>query len=117
MGHGIAQVAAQAGIAVRIQDALPGGAKGAIDRIAKNLAKGVELGKLAATDRDAALARLSAFDELAAAVGEADIVIEAVPEKIELKRESSRSSTRSHRRTRSSRRTRRRCRSASSRTI
>jgi 3-hydroxybutyryl-CoA dehydrogenase len=87
MGHGIAQVAAQAGMAVRIQDALPGGAKGAIDRIAKNLAKGVELGKLAATDRDAALGRLSAFDELVAAVGEADIVIEAVPEKIELKRE------------------------------
>jgi 3-hydroxybutyryl-CoA dehydrogenase len=87
MGHGIAQVAAQAGMAVRIQDALQGGAKGAIDRIAKNLAKGVELGKLAATDRDAALGRLSAFDELVAAVGEADIIIEAVPERIDLKRE------------------------------
>jgi 3-hydroxybutyryl-CoA dehydrogenase len=87
MGHGIAQVAAQAGMAVRIQDALQGGAKGAIDRIAKNLAKGVELGKLAPNDRDAALGRLSAFDEIVAAVGEADIIIEAVPEKIELKQE------------------------------
>ena len=87
MGHGIAQVAAQAGMAVRIQDALQGGAKGAIDRIAKNLAKGVELGKLAAVDRDAALGRLSAADELAVAVGEADVIIEAVPEKIDLKRE------------------------------
>jgi 3-hydroxybutyryl-CoA dehydrogenase len=87
MGHGIAQVAAQAGMSVRIQDTLQGGAKGAIDRIAKNLAKGVELGKLATADRDAALGRLSAFDEIVAAVGEADIIIEAVPEKIELKRE------------------------------
>jgi len=87
MGHGIAQVAAQAGMAVRIQDAIKGGAQGAIDRIAKNLAKGVELGKLAAADRDAALGRLSAADELAVAVGEADVIIEAVPEKIDLKRE------------------------------
>ncbi|MEP6862034.1 MAG: 3-hydroxyacyl-CoA dehydrogenase family protein [Deltaproteobacteria bacterium] len=87
MGHGIAQVAAQAGMSVRIQDTLQGSAKGAIDRIAKNLAKGVELGKLATDDRDAALGRLSAFDEIVAAVGEADIIIEAVPEKLELKRE------------------------------
>jgi len=87
MGHGIAQVAAQAGMTVRIQDAIKGGAQGAIDRIAKNLAKGVELGKLPAGDRDAALGRLSAADELAIAVAEADVIIEAVPERIELKRE------------------------------
>lgn len=87
MGHGIAQVAAQAGMSVRIQDAIKGGAQGAIDRIAKNLAKGVELGKLAVGDRDSALGRISAFDELVAAVGEAEIVIEAVPERVELKRE------------------------------
>lgn len=87
MGHGIAQVAAQAGMTVRIQDAIKGGAQGAIDRIAKNLDKGVELGKLAAGDRDAAMGRLSAADELAAVVGEADVIIEAVPEKLELKRE------------------------------
>jgi 3-hydroxybutyryl-CoA dehydrogenase len=87
MGHGIAQVAAQAGMTVRIQDTLPGGAQRAIDRIASNLAKGVELGKLATGDRDAALGRISAVDEIVAAVSAADIVIEAVPERVELKRE------------------------------
>jgi len=87
MGHGIAQVAAQAGMTVRIQDAIKGGAQGAIDRIAKNLAKGVELGKVAAGDRDATMNRLSAFDELVGALGDADVIIEAVPERIELKRE------------------------------
>ncbi|MEO6774146.1 MAG: 3-hydroxyacyl-CoA dehydrogenase family protein [Kofleriaceae bacterium] len=87
MGHGIAQVAAQSGMTVRIQDAIRGGAQTAIDRIAMNLAKGVELGKLAAGDREAALGRLSATEELVAAVTDADVVIEAVPERIELKRE------------------------------
>ncbi|HET9989191.1 MAG TPA: 3-hydroxyacyl-CoA dehydrogenase family protein [Kofleriaceae bacterium] len=87
MGHGIAQVAAQAGFTVRIHDAIKGGAQGAIDRITKTLAKGVELGKVSAADRDATLARLSAFDELAGAVTNADIVVEAVPERIELKTE------------------------------
>jgi 3-hydroxybutyryl-CoA dehydrogenase len=87
MGHGIAQVAAQAGIAVQIQDTLKGAAAGAIDRIAKNLAKGVELGKVTAADRDATLARLTAHDDLAGAVHHVDGVIEAVPERLDLKRE------------------------------
>ncbi len=87
MGHGIAQVAAQAGIAVRLYDALQGAASGAIDRIAKNLAKGVELGKVTAEARDAALARLTAFDDLGTAVTRRRRVIEAVPERLELKRE------------------------------
>jgi len=50
-----------------------------IEKIAKNLAKGVELGKVSAADRDAALGRIRAFDELAAACTGADCVIEAVP--------------------------------------
>jgi 3-hydroxybutyryl-CoA dehydrogenase len=87
MGHGIAQVTAQAGLHVRIQDTFAGAAQGAIDRIAKNLAKGVELGKVKPEDRDATLARLSASDDLPAAVQEVDAVIEAVPERLELKRE------------------------------
>src|SRR5690606_24054690 len=43
--------------------------------------------KLTSADRDAALARLSTRDDLAAACTGADCVIEAVPERIELKRE------------------------------
>jgi 3-hydroxybutyryl-CoA dehydrogenase len=87
MGHGIAQVCAQMGATVRIQDALQGAARAGIDRIAKNLAKGVELGKVTPGDRDAALARITAADSVEAACKGVDCVIEAVPEHLELKRE------------------------------
>ncbi len=87
MGHGIAHVAAMMGADVRLYDALPGGAQAGIDKVAKNLAKGVELGKVAAADRDAALARIRAVDDLAVACTDTDCVIEAIPERIELKRE------------------------------
>ncbi len=87
MGHGIAHVAAVAGIHARLFDAIPGAAEAAIDKIAKNLAKGVELGKLSPQDRDSALARLSPATELAIACDGVQAVIEAVPERIELKRE------------------------------
>jgi 3-hydroxybutyryl-CoA dehydrogenase len=87
MGHGIAHVAALAGLDVHLYDAVAGAAHTGVDRIARNLAKGVELGKLAAADRDAALARVHAHDELAVACAHADCVVEAVPERIELKRE------------------------------
>jgi 3-hydroxybutyryl-CoA dehydrogenase len=87
MGHGIAHVAATMGAEVRLYDALAGAARSGIDKISKNLAKGVELGKVSAADRDAALARLSARDDLADACTGADCVIEAVPERIDLKRE------------------------------
>ena len=87
MGHGIAHVAALAGLHVRLQDAVRGAAATGIDRIAKNLAKGVELGKISGAEREAAMTRLSAVDELGTACTGADCVIEAVPERIELKRE------------------------------
>ena len=87
MGHGIAQVCAQIGATVRLYDALQGGAQAGIARIAKNLDKGVELGKVTVAERDAIMARLSGFDELAPACGGVDCVIEAAPERLELKRE------------------------------
>ena len=87
MGHGIAQIAAMIGAEVRLYDALSGAARAGIDRIAKNLAKGVELGKVPAAARDAALARLVRDDDLGAACAGADCVIEAVPEQLDLKRE------------------------------
>jgi 3-hydroxybutyryl-CoA dehydrogenase len=87
MGHGIAHVAAVMGAEVRLYDALDGAARAGVDKIAKNLAKGVELGKVSPADRDAALKRLSTRDDLAAACIGVDCVIEAVPERIELKRE------------------------------
>jgi 3-hydroxybutyryl-CoA dehydrogenase len=87
MGHGIAHVAAVAGIEVRLYDAIAGAAAAGIAKLTKNLDKGVELGKVTAADRDVAVARVRASDDLAAACSGTDCVIEAVPEKIELKRE------------------------------
>lgn len=87
MGHGIAHVAALAGAQVRLYDAIAGAAQGGLGKIRKNLDKGVELGKLAAAARDEACARLTAVSELPAACADADCVIEAVPERMELKRE------------------------------
>jgi 3-hydroxybutyryl-CoA dehydrogenase len=87
MGHGIAHVAAMAGATVRLFDAIAGAADSGVAKVKKNLDKGVELGKVAAAARDEALARLAAATELAAACDGADCVIEAVPERLELKRE------------------------------
>ncbi len=87
MGHGIAHVAAVMGAQVRIYDALQGAARGAVDRIRKNLQKGVELGKVTADQRDAAVARISPHESLGPACDGTDCVIEAVPEQLDLKRE------------------------------
>ncbi|MEZ4360476.1 MAG: 3-hydroxyacyl-CoA dehydrogenase family protein [Kofleriaceae bacterium] len=87
MGHGIAHVAALAGAEVRLYDAIAGAAEAGLAKIRKNLDKGVELGKVAAATRDEALARITACGELAAACAGAECVIEAVPERLELKRE------------------------------
>jgi 3-hydroxybutyryl-CoA dehydrogenase len=87
MGHGIGHVAAVMGADVRLFDAMRGAAQAGVDKIAKNLAKGVELGKVDAAVRDAALARLQPVDEIAVACRGADVVIEAVPERLDLKRE------------------------------
>lgn len=87
MGHGIAHVAAMAGARVHLYDAVAGAAATGVAKVGKNLAKGVELGKVKAEDRDAALARIVAHEDLTAACDGTDCVIEAVPERLELKRE------------------------------
>ncbi len=87
MGHGIAQAAAQAGCAVRLADAVSGAAQQALSRIRKNLDGAIERGKLSAEERDAVLARISAAPTPGDAAVGADLVIEAVPEQLELKRE------------------------------
>jgi 3-hydroxybutyryl-CoA dehydrogenase len=87
MGHGIAQIAAHAGCAAVVHDVDPAAAARAIDRIRGNLDKGVALGKVASADRDATIARVRAARDLADACATADLVIEAVPERLELKRE------------------------------
>jgi 3-hydroxybutyryl-CoA dehydrogenase len=85
MGHGIAHAAVSAGFDTCLFDvdakALDRG-RAAVEAI---VAKGVDLGKVAPGDADAMLARLATSSDVAAAVGEADLVIEAAPERIDLK--------------------------------
>jgi 3-hydroxybutyryl-CoA dehydrogenase len=86
MGNGIAQVFAASGFNVRLHDAAPAALDRARTSIEKSLAKFVEKGKLSAPDRDAALARLQPAATLDALAG-VDYVVEAVAERIEIKRE------------------------------
>jgi len=86
MGHGIAQVAAQAGYRVRLADAAPGATARALERIRATLEGAVQRGKATAAERDAALGRIETGDDPAAAAAGAALVIEAVPEDLAVKR-------------------------------
>jgi len=88
MGHGIAQVAAQAGCDVVLYDMTEELVEAGMGRIRANLEKGVELGKVSADAMEATLGRIAAtavLDEMAA---DADLIIEAIPEDLELKRKT-----------------------------
>ncbi len=86
MGAGIAQVAAQAGYETNLFDAQPKALARGIDTIHEFWERGIDLGKTRPEDRDAWDGRLAAAPSLANAVAEADLVIEAVPEILNLKR-------------------------------
>jgi 3-hydroxybutyryl-CoA dehydrogenase len=87
MGHGIAQVCAMAGHQVAVADASEQAARGGLDRIRANLEEGVKRGKLEGDAVSACMARLRTASSAEEAASDADVVIEAVPEKLELKRE------------------------------
>jgi len=86
MGHGIAQVCAMAGMEVRLFDLADEALQAGLDKIHANLDKGVDRGKVSESLRDEALMRLAGTTELETAVDGADLVVEAVPEILELKR-------------------------------
>jgi 3-hydroxybutyryl-CoA dehydrogenase len=87
MGAGIAQVAARAGISTTLFDVAPGAAGRAIAKIGESLARAVEKGKLSAEDRAATLAKLSASSDLDSSAAGADLIIEAAPEDLALKKD------------------------------
>ena len=87
MGSGIAQVAARAGYETALFDAAPGVAQRALERVGEALARAVEKGKCTAAERTQALGRLRPFTSLEEAAAFADLVIEAAPEDLELKKE------------------------------
>jgi len=86
MGHGIAQVAATNGFRVLLNDVDWEAVSRGVRAIEKNLAKGIQLGKLTDDDRDRTLQHIRGTTNLTDCAS-ADLVIEAAPEKLELKRE------------------------------
>jgi len=85
MGHGIAQMTALAGYATRLTDANAKVLPTALERVQTNLAGGVSRGKIAKGAADAALERLEIVDTPAEAVQDADLVIEAIVEDLDVK--------------------------------
>ena len=85
MGHGIAQVAAMAGYHTRLTDTSADALAAAMRRIAANLAGAVSRSKMTQGDADAATSRIALDADLTAAVRDADLVIEAVAEDLNVK--------------------------------
>jgi 3-hydroxybutyryl-CoA dehydrogenase len=86
MGSGIAQVSAQAGWDVVLRDVTDAALTRGLDGIKASYDRFVSKGKLDSADAEAALARITPTTDLDA-VGDADVVVEAVFEKIEVKHE------------------------------
>src|SRR5690242_20172720 len=85
MGRGIAHVAALAGFRTVLNDVSTELLEKAKQQVAEDLRKGVQIGKLDAPSMNSSLDRLSLENDLERAARTADIVIEAVPERIDLK--------------------------------
>src|SRR5260370_19255261 len=85
MGRGIAMAAAVSGYRTILEDLLPNALRKAETHTRTNLDKAVELGKVNATDADAAFSRLEYAGSIDQAARDADLVIEAVPEEMESK--------------------------------
>ncbi len=88
MGHGIAQVSAMAGHEVTIRDIDGEIVADGIDAIEGNLQGGVDRDKVTAEEMAAALDRISGTTDFAEAVADADLVVEAVPEDVALKKQT-----------------------------
>ena len=85
MGNGIAHVFARAGYKVILRDVEQRFLDRGLDTISKNLDREIKKGKLAEAEKPAVLARLVPVTDFSA-VANADFCVEAVPEKLEIKR-------------------------------
>lgn len=85
MGHGIAQVAAQAGYEVLLCDLTSEQVEGGLGRVRQNLDRGVDKGKVAPAAREQTLARLRGTTSRAELASGSDLIIEAIPESLALK--------------------------------
>jgi len=86
MGSGIAQVSGEAGYQVSMRDVEDRFIQGGLNTIRKNLERAINKGKMSREGADGILSRIKGFMELAPAVQDADIVIEAVTENMALKK-------------------------------
>ncbi|SDC55779.1 3-hydroxyacyl-CoA dehydrogenase/enoyl-CoA hydratase family protein [Natrinema hispanicum] len=87
MGHGIAEVAAIAGYDVRMRDINDEFVQNGYEQIEWSLGKLAENDQLTEEAADAALERVTPLVDMEEAVADADVVIEAVPEQMEIKKE------------------------------
>src|SRR5271165_751076 len=85
MGNGIAHVFARAGYSVILRDVQESFLQRGMETIGKNLDREVKKGKLTEAEKPQVLARLKPATDMAA-IAAADFVVEAVPEKLEIKR-------------------------------
>lgn len=86
MGNGIAHVAAQNGRSVRLLDVSRDVLDAALATVGKNLDRQIKKGTLDEAAKAEILGRIDTGTDLAAGVADAQLVVEAVPEKLELKR-------------------------------
>jgi enoyl-CoA hydratase/3-hydroxyacyl-CoA dehydrogenase len=86
MGHGIAQVSAMAGYNIVLRDIEQQFLDKAMEKIKWSLEKLVSKEKITPLESDAILARIKTRVDLKEAVKDADLVIEAVPEIMDLKK-------------------------------
>jgi len=84
MGHGIAQVAAVAGCTVTVCEADSGALQKGLGRITKSLGKLVEKEKIAQSDADAAMARITGTGDIKD-LADCDLVVEAIVENLDIK--------------------------------
>ncbi|MGA2990641.1 MAG: 3-hydroxyacyl-CoA dehydrogenase NAD-binding domain-containing protein [Candidatus Korobacteraceae bacterium] len=87
MGHGIAQVMAQAGLGVSLTDSLPEALASARGRIESSIAMLLENGLIGEAQAVSAKKNLSFAGTLDEAVSGADLIFEVIPEKVEVKRQ------------------------------
>ena len=87
MGHGIAEVAALAGYDVSLRDIEEAFVEDGYDQIEWSLGKLAEKDRIGEAEADAALDRVEAFVDLEAALADADVVVEVVPEKMAIKKD------------------------------
>lgn len=86
MGRGIAQIAAQAGLAVKLHDQDPAAIEAALQYLRETFGRLAAKGKITAEDGSAALSRVAPCEAIETLAG-CDLVIEAIVERLDVKRD------------------------------